>query len=153
MNFLKRIALGLLIVVIIVMIISIFLPSSYHLDRKIVIDADKGQIFKQVGDLKNWKNWSPWALKDPTIYNNNQAFSTPSYGEGARFEWNSENDEVGSGNMEIVISTTNKYYYHFYMDCNPKPHFRRFGLATGFFCLKTNMPFFRKVIFCPEPLF
>ncbi len=86
-----------------------FLPSSFHMDRKIVINADKEQVFKQVNDLKNWKNWSPWALKDPAIYDMNQAFSNPSFGEGASFSWDSENDEVGKGTIEIVISTANEY--------------------------------------------
>ena len=27
------------------------------------------------------------------------------------------------------------------------------GLPQAFFVLKTNMPFFRKVYFCPKPLF
>ena len=86
-----------------------FLPSSFHMDRSIVINADNDQVFRQVNDLQNWKNWSPWALKDESIYNKKDAFSEPSYGLGATFNWNSENDDVGSGSMEIMISTTNKY--------------------------------------------
>lgn len=109
MNYLKRIALILLFFVVIIIITSLFLPSSFHIDRKIIVNADKEQIFKQVNDLKNWKNWSPWGLKDPVIFDVAQSFSSPSYGEGASFSWDSENDEVGSGSIEVVISTTNKY--------------------------------------------
>lgn len=86
-----------------------FLPSSFHLDRKIIIDADKEQIFKQVNDLKNWKNWAPWVLKDPTLYDDIQAFSNPSYGKGASFAWDSENDDIGEGDIEIIESNAITY--------------------------------------------
>ena len=109
MNILKRSALILLFFLIIIVIVSLFLPSSFHLERSVVIDADKEQIFKQVNDLRNWKNWSPWELKDPSMYIGDGLFSNPSSGEGASFNWDSENDEIGKGRIEIIISTTNKY--------------------------------------------
>ncbi|MBL4593916.1 MAG: SRPBCC family protein [Flavobacteriales bacterium] len=103
----KRIVLILSLFAIIVVIISIFLPSSFHMDRKIVINADKEQVFKQVNDLKNWKNWSSWALEDPSIYENIQAFSDISFGKGASFSWDSENDKIGKGSLKIIESTLN----------------------------------------------
>jgi effector-binding domain-containing protein/uncharacterized membrane protein len=105
----KRVGLIVLLFIIIVVIISMFLPSSFHTERKIVINADIDQVFRQVNDLENWKNWAPWALKDESIYNKKDAFSNPSYGLGATFDWDSQVDDVGSGSMEIVISTSNKY--------------------------------------------
>ncbi|PCJ24341.1 MAG: hypothetical protein COA97_10085 [Flavobacteriales bacterium] len=108
MNNLKRTSLILLLFIVIMIIVSLFLPSSFHMERAIVIDADKEQIFNQVNDLKNWKKWSPWALKDELIYNDEGSFSSPSYGLGATFFWDSEVDDVGSGNIEIIESTPNK---------------------------------------------
>jgi effector-binding domain-containing protein len=105
----RRIGLIILFFVVIVVIISMFLPSSFHLQREIIINADKDQVFRQVNDLKNWKNWSPWALKDELIYDRKDAFSNPSYGLGATFSWDSQVDDVGNGSMEIIISTANKY--------------------------------------------
>ena len=109
MSFLRRGVFVLLIFTALVVIISLFLPSSFHMDRKIVVNADKEQVFKQVNDLKNWKNWSVWALEDPAIYNSSESFSNPSFGEGATFFWNSENDKIGKGNLKINISTTDEY--------------------------------------------
>ena len=109
MNYLKRIILILILFLIITLLISLFLPSSFQLERKIIIDADKEQIFKQVNDLKNWKNWSPWALKDKSIYDDERAYSIPSSGKGATFEWDSDVDDVGSGKMEIIKSRPYKY--------------------------------------------
>ena len=108
MKFVKRLLLTLLIFTIIVVIISLFLPSSFHLERKIVVSADKEMVFKQVNDLKNWRNWAPWSLMDSTIYLNDNNFSTPSFGEKATFKWESNVDEVGEGNMEISKSIENE---------------------------------------------
>jgi len=109
MNYIKRILLILLFFIILVVVVSFFLPSSIRVEKKIIIDADKELVFKQVIDLKNWKNWAPWALKDPQIFINDNAYSNPSSGEGATFDWSSENDEVGSGNIKIIKSDLNSY--------------------------------------------
>ncbi len=109
MNLLKRISLVFLISILILVIISLFLPSTFYLEREVVIDADKGQVFNQVDELKNWENWSPWSYKDPLIYINNDSFSDPSFGEGASFIWVSEHDGVGSGSMEILKSIKDEY--------------------------------------------
>ena len=108
MNYLKRITLIIILIILIGLVISMFLPSSLHLERKIIINADKELIFEQVNDLKNWKNWSSWALKDSMIFNKKYAFSTPSSGIGAKFNWDSKNDEVGLGKIEIIQSNTYK---------------------------------------------
>jgi len=109
MNNFKRIALTLLLFIGILMVISLFLPSSLYIERSIVIYADKEQIFKQVNDLKNWKNWATSALKDKGAYNNEDAYSLNTYGVGATFKWESENDEVGIGRMQIIESVPNSY--------------------------------------------
>jgi effector-binding domain-containing protein/ribosome-associated toxin RatA of RatAB toxin-antitoxin module len=109
MNILKRITLIILLFIVIGLVVSMFLPSSFSLERKIIIDADKEQIFKQVNDLKNWKNWAPWEVKDPSIFNDEQAYSSPSFGVGATFNWDSENDDLGKGNIKIIKSNKNEY--------------------------------------------
>ena len=104
MNYIKRITIVLVLFIIIVIVISLFLPSSLHIERKIVINADQEQIFKQVNDLKNWKNWAPWALIDSSVYLLEESYSNPSYGVGATFKWNSENGDLGKGSIKIIKS-------------------------------------------------
>ncbi len=108
MNLVKRFSLVFLLFVLILTAISLFLPSSFSIERSEVIDADREQVFKQVNDLKNWKNWSPWAVIDPSIYEVNENFSDPSFGSGARFTWVSESEDVGSGSMLIIESVKNE---------------------------------------------
>ncbi|MCB0401826.1 MAG: SRPBCC family protein [Flavobacteriales bacterium] len=108
MKFVKRLLVTLVVFIVLIVLISLFLPSSFRMERSTVINADIKQVFNQVNDLKNWKNWSPWAKRDPAIYIQNDHFSDPSFGKGASFYWKSEHDEVGEGRMEIKASQNNE---------------------------------------------
>lgn len=48
-------------------VVGLFLPTSYTVERSIVINATPSQIHEYVGDLKNWDSWEPWKEGDPTI--------------------------------------------------------------------------------------
>jgi len=109
MAFLKRIFIVILVLVALVFLLSMFLPASFKMEKSISIEADKDVVFKLVNDLRKWEAWSPWAEKDPLIYNDKNAFSTPSFGEGAIFKWNSEDESVGEGSIIISKSENNKY--------------------------------------------
>lgn len=104
MGFLKRFSLILVGLLFLLFIFSFFLPSSLKIERKITIDASSDVVFHQVDELKNWKNWSVWSEKDSTMYLKAGAFSTPSSGVGATFNWNSEEGQVGEGCMKITKS-------------------------------------------------
>lgn len=102
MNFLKRILLIISLFLVLIGIVSLFLPSKFLLERSILINADNQQIFNQVEDLKNWRYWSPWSLKDESIYLDEKGYSDPSFGLGATFVWDSKHEDVGSGDIKIV---------------------------------------------------
>lgn len=108
MNLLRRLLWVIGIFILIVVIISLFLPSNLQMKKSIVIDADKDQIFNQINDLKNWKNWSAWSLKDESIYLDENNYSKNTIGEGAIFTWMSNNEEVGEGELKILKSNQEK---------------------------------------------
>lgn len=98
MNILKKIAIGLLIVIGIAMIIGLFLPSNVNLEKSVVIKATPEVVFDQVNILKNWEKWSPWQKADTMIkvtYND-----IPS-GKGASYSWTSPNKNTGTGTLTI----------------------------------------------------
>lgn len=104
MSLIKRLSLILLIIFMSIFVISFILPSTVKVERKIVISASSELVFKQVNELKNWKNWTVWAEKDSTIYGIPRSYSNPSNGVGATFNWKSTNDEVGEGKLKITKS-------------------------------------------------
>jgi effector-binding domain-containing protein len=114
MNILKRILLVITLFLVLIVAVSLFLPSSFNLSRNVIVDADREQIFNQVNELKNLKNWAPWALKDISIFEDENSYSIPSKGEGASFVWSSQDDDLGSGKLiikevkdqEIILTQT-----------------------------------------------
>jgi hypothetical protein len=75
MKNLKKIAVGILGIMAILMIISIYLPSEIRLEKAVVIDAPREQVFQQVSDLQNWPYWTVWQLpQEKTLQHNGHFF-------------------------------------------------------------------------------
>lgn len=102
MKTLKRIGLGLLVLIILLAIIGFFLPRQVHVERSIVINAPAQVPFNLINDLKQWEKWSPWHQLDP---NTKWTFSEPASGTNAWYTWKSDHKNVGSGKLTIVEST------------------------------------------------
>lgn len=97
MKTLKRIGLGLLIVIVLLALIGFFLPRKSHVERSIVINTPVQVPFALVNDLTEWKKWSAWHKMDT---NTKYEFSTPPSGTNAWFSWNSE--VTGKGKMTLT---------------------------------------------------
>lgn len=100
----KKILLGLVAVVVILLIVVAMQPDEYRIERSGTIAAPTPVVFEQVNDLHKWNDWSPWAKLDPNAKN---TFEGAESGEGAVFKW-AGNDEVGEGKMTIVESKPNE---------------------------------------------
>ncbi len=103
MKVLKKILKGLGIFILLLIILSFFLPSKTHLERSLVINAPAEVIFGQVNNLKNWGQWSAWHKKDPNMQ---ITFTDASEGVGASYTWKGNND-VGEGTLSISASVPN----------------------------------------------
>ena len=104
MRFLKRLGVGLVLLIAAFAVVVWFQPDTYRLTRSTVIAAPPAAVFSQVNDLQKWENWSPWAKLDP---NAKITFSGPQAGPGASFKWDG-NDKVGAGTMTITDSKPNE---------------------------------------------
>jgi hypothetical protein len=100
MRFLKRLAIGLVLLLGAFLLVVWSQPDDYRLTRQTVIEAPATKVFEQVNDLRKWDDWSPWAKLDP---NARVTFSGPQSGVGASFRWDG-NDKVGAGTMVITES-------------------------------------------------
>ena len=104
MRFLKRLLIGLVLLIATFLVVVWLQPDDYRLTRQTVIAAPAAAIFAQVNDLQKWENWSPWAKLDP---NAKVTFSGPQSGQGASFKWDG-NDKIGAGTMTITESKPNE---------------------------------------------
>lgn len=96
---LKRILLGLLGVVVLLVIIGFFLPGKMEITRSINMHAPAAYAFEEVNNLKRWNDWSYWNMQDSAM---TQSFGEKTVGEGASYSW--ESDKMGKGKLTITES-------------------------------------------------
>jgi uncharacterized protein YndB with AHSA1/START domain len=104
MRFLKRLVIGIILLIIAAVIVVALQPDDYRLTRSAVIAAPAAEVFPHVNDLRKWEEWSPWAKLDPAA---KVTFEGPRAGPGAVFKW-AGNDKVGAGTMTITESKPNE---------------------------------------------
>jgi uncharacterized protein YndB with AHSA1/START domain len=95
---LKKIAIGILAVVVIILGLALAQPNSFSVSRSIVINAPAEKIYPLVSDFHQWAGWSPWEHLDPNM---KRTFTGAASGAGAVYSWEG-NDAVGAGRMEIT---------------------------------------------------
>jgi hypothetical protein len=97
---LKKILIGLVLVVGGVLVFAATRPDTYHVERTAKIDAPATVVFSQLEDFKAWAAWSPWDKLDPQM---KKTYEGPPVGVGSTYSWQG-NDKVGKGKMSIVGS-------------------------------------------------
>jgi hypothetical protein len=95
---LKKIAIGILAVVVIILGLAMAQPNSFSVSRSIVIKAPAEKIYPLISDFHQWGGWSPWEHLDPNM---KRTFTGAASGAGAVYSWEG-NDAVGAGRMEIT---------------------------------------------------
>lgn len=103
-SLLKKIGLGLVLVVGALAIVVARQPTDFTVERSATIAAPADVVFGEVNDLHNWEAWSPWLEADP---NSKTSYEGASSGVGAVFKW-SGNSDVGEGTMTITESRPNE---------------------------------------------
>ena len=99
MKIVKRILITLVVLAIIITAVGFLSPKHVHVERSLTMKAPAEIIHAQINNLKNWNKWSPWYKMDTAmkmVYNGTDA------GAGAGYKWESQNKNVGSGDMTII---------------------------------------------------
>jgi hypothetical protein len=99
---LKKILLGLLSLIALLLVISFFLPSEYKVQRTAVIKAPVEKVYNEFNDLTNWLTWNAF---DDDFKDIKYTTSTPSSGTGAKQSWISKKM---NGSITITESIPNK---------------------------------------------
>ncbi len=95
---LKKILFVLLAAVVFLLVVGLFLPTTYHVERSIVVDAAPASIHPLVNNLERWDEWEPWTADDPTIAVTRGSVTT---GVGASQSWTSKS---GDGQLAFTDS-------------------------------------------------
>jgi hypothetical protein len=95
---LKKIGLGVLLLVLIVLGLAAMQPSTFRVQRQIDIRATPDHIQPLISDFHHWTQWSPWEKLDPAMQ---RTYSGATADLGAVYAWKGD-DKVGAGRMEIT---------------------------------------------------
>jgi hypothetical protein len=90
---LKKIGIGLGVVVIAFIVVVAMRPATFHIERSTKISAQPEIVFGLINDFHNWQGWSPWEKMDPAM---KKTHSGAPAGTGAVYSW-AGNDDVGEG--------------------------------------------------------
>lgn len=96
MKILKTILIALGILIAIPLVVALFMEKKYAVEREIVINRPKAEVFEYLKSLKRQSNWSTWVLQDPKIQ---MTYGGEEGTVGSYAEWKS--DEMGSGRQTV----------------------------------------------------
>lgn len=98
MKIIKKILIGIGIIILIPLIVAIFVKKDYAVEREITINKPKQEVFDYVKFLKNQDNFSKWATMDANMKKN---YTGTDGTVGFVSAWDSEMEDVGKGEQEI----------------------------------------------------
>jgi effector-binding domain-containing protein/ribosome-associated toxin RatA of RatAB toxin-antitoxin module len=101
MSLIKRILWVLVGLLLLIVLVSFFLPATVHVERARLIKAPPATVFSLVNNLRTYDDWMPWNRKDPHMQ---QTFGAKDTGLGASYSWTSDDKEVGNGTLTITQS-------------------------------------------------
>jgi len=98
MKILKKILLGLLFLVIILLVTGLFVSKDMIAEREVIINKPRHEVFDYVKLLKNQNEYSKWATMDPAM---KKEFRGTDGTVGFVYAWDSKKSDVGKGEQEI----------------------------------------------------
>ncbi len=100
MRVLKIGGLGLGGLVVVLVVVGLFLPRQWHVERTVVINAGPEHIHPLVDDLKEWQSWAAWTkAMDPEV---KYDYSANASGVGAWWSWSGP--KMGRGKLTVTQS-------------------------------------------------
>ena len=104
MRFLRNLLIFIVLVIAAVVAVAYVLPRKVPVERSVVIEAPREQVFPYLNSLQRGAEWSPWLGLDPNVQ---LTYEGPEEGVGNTLAWTSEHPNVGSGRQEITLSEPN----------------------------------------------
>lgn len=102
---LKKILIGLAVLIVAVLLIGFFLPGKMEVSRSISINASAENVFAEFNDVKKWQEWQYWNTLDKPE-DMKLTYGEKTEGTGATYSWDGKN--TGKGTITITESIPNK---------------------------------------------
>lgn len=99
MKNLKKIFTVIAIIIAIPLVVALFVKKDYVVEREIIINKPKAEVFEYIKFLRNQDNYSKWNMMDPDMKKTYQGTDGTI---GFISAWESKMENVGAGEQEIV---------------------------------------------------
>jgi hypothetical protein len=100
---------GLITVVVILLIVALFLPGRYHIEKRTIIKKPVEFVMDKVADLNHYATWNPWQKMEPG--SKSEINGTPK-AAGHSYSW--EGKKIGMGSL--TLRDIDRKHVHFYLD-------------------------------------
>ena len=97
MNILLIILLIIVAIIALLFIVALFSKKQYAVERTVVIQRPKHEVFNYITRLKNQDNYSKWVMMDPLM---KKTYRGEDGSKGFVYAWNG-NNKAGAGEQEI----------------------------------------------------
>ena len=98
MKMLRKIVVAIVIAVVVLSLVSFFLPGEVYVERSVRVAASKADVFRVLRNLRQFNEWNPWYKQDPE---GSYILGGPEEGgPGSEIKWDTENG--GQGRMIIT---------------------------------------------------
>ncbi|MEX1000972.1 MAG: SRPBCC family protein [Crocinitomicaceae bacterium] len=94
-----RIVKVLVIFIALYVIVALFAPSDYRVERSKDMAASPEVVYDQIAYFENWQLWSPWKEKDSTLLN---TLTGEDGTVGAKQSWVGDPELSGEGSMTMT---------------------------------------------------
>ena len=81
------------------LIVALFAPSSYKVERSKDMTASAEVIYQQIAIFENWDAWSPWIEKDSSMKNTREGEAGT---VGSKTSWKGDPELSGTGSMTMT---------------------------------------------------
>ena len=98
MKILKKVLIAIVGIIALALVIALFVKKEYAVEREVIINKPKTEIFEYIKLLKNQDNFSVWAMMDPSM---TKTYTGTDGTIGFVSAWDSQNKNVGKGEQEI----------------------------------------------------
>jgi effector-binding domain-containing protein len=95
----KKVLIVIGAIIVLLVLISFFLPSTVKVERSIFINTHAEIPFEQANNFHLWDAWMPWNKIDTTM---KKSYEGPESGVGSVYHWESNHPDVGVGSMKII---------------------------------------------------
>lgn len=99
MKIIKKILIVIVVIIGVALIAALFVKKEYAVEREIIINKPKAEVFAYVKLIKNQDYYSVWNMKDPASIRGSKGTDGT---VGYVYSWDSKMDDVGKGEQELI---------------------------------------------------